>query len=478
MSGQSAWWGGAHRMHGADERNRLAIVLGAVRTVVGLKAVLRLQFSGATLRQVVREATLALEVHHGLTVGDEALEQSILSGAEPHLLTRPPASSVRLLDDACAESLARGDQPGGTRLILEGTHQILTGSIGFDNALDASLGTYGWRANIELNSLFGLGEEAYGIVSSGLNPRTMFGYEAPVTVFGGGLLVPFDQGRISFNPEATFTRTFLPATPGSPASLGRLHRLTLRENTTLVRTRKQLASIGLTFEQIDETNRLPGFATTLSHDRYLVLRSGGAWSGNDPGHNAYGLTFQLSQGLGDSGGISRAQMVQSTIGYSRAGASNGFTHLNLGASLNQVFGGTFNLALTARGQSSFGQALFRAEQFALEGADGASAYVGGVTTVDEGLVTRAEISRQLALGNPSLALSAAPYAFVAGGTGRIVQPTGAEPDHITAASFGAGLRVSLGKAGQAVTLEYAHGVSDFRAIRTTDRANFAVRLAF
>jgi len=439
--------------------------------------------TGGDLRIVVTDGFIeSIDVSHlPRSVRHPVLSRVRALKQQRHLRLQTIEQALMIASDTpglkLRSTLARGDQAGGTKLILEGTHDILTGSIGVDNALDPTLGTYGWRANVELNSLFGEGEETYGFVSSGLDPQKMFGASAPVTVFGGGVLMPFDQGRMSLNPEATFTRTFLPATPVSPQSLGRLHRLTLRANTTLLRTRQQQASIGLTVEQIDETNSFPEFATPLqSHDRYIALRLGGSWSNSNAQHTAYGFTFQLSQGLSDIGAITPAQAQASGVPYSRAGSSNGFAHLNLGASFSKALGGSFNLAITGRGQTSFDHALFRAEQFALEGTDGVSAYVGGVTTVDEGLVSRIEIARQIPFGNRAVVASGAPYVFVAGGIGRIVLPSAVEPDHIAAGSAGAGLRLFLGKAGHTLTAEYAHGFSDDRAIRTADRVNVTVRL--
>jgi hemolysin activation/secretion protein len=175
------------------------------------------------------------------------------------------------------------------------------------------------------------------------------------------------------------------------------------------------------------------------------------------------------------GAISYADALASGIGFSRQGARLGFTKLSGQARGNWELGKNIDLRLSAKAQTSFGNPLFRAEQFSMEGGDGVSAYVGGVTAVDEGLVARAELGGRLAPGKD---VSFAPYAFVAGGTGSIKRPTVLEPAHLKAAAFGAGARISLPKYRLFVGLEYAHGISDLTAIDKADRVNVSVTVRF
>ncbi len=62
------------------------------------------------LRGVVKQAARALEEHHGVTVGDEAVDEAVTAAGHHTIPYRPPGSSVRLLDDACAHAVARGDK--------------------------------------------------------------------------------------------------------------------------------------------------------------------------------------------------------------------------------------------------------------------------------------------------------------------------------------------------------------------------------
>ncbi len=62
------------------------------------------------VRKVTRNAARTLEAQHGLPISGEALEQAVQTACEPSMAYRPPASAVRLLDDACSYALAHGVQ--------------------------------------------------------------------------------------------------------------------------------------------------------------------------------------------------------------------------------------------------------------------------------------------------------------------------------------------------------------------------------
>ena len=162
---------------------------------------------------------------------------------------------------------------------------------------------------------------------------------------------------------------------------------------------------------------LPG--VTFSHDRYRVMRFGIAVSRDHPGVSSMSGSAQLSQGLGDFAAVSQGEALASGAPFTRAGSGTGFTHVNASARGDFVLGRSFDLALTASGQASFGQARFRAELFSLERGDGLSAYVGGITSVDERLVARAQVN------------------------GRLAVPTGPEQAHARFSAGNVGLGVSI-----------------------------------
>jgi ATP-dependent Clp protease ATP-binding subunit ClpC len=68
------------------------------------------ELAGNLLREVVKDAARALEAHHGVTVGDEAIDEAVTAAGHHTIAYRPPGSSVRLLDDACAHAVVRGER--------------------------------------------------------------------------------------------------------------------------------------------------------------------------------------------------------------------------------------------------------------------------------------------------------------------------------------------------------------------------------
>lgn len=439
---------------------------------------------GATLRIVVTDGFIESIDVAGLPkrVRDAVRARSADLVNRRHVTLRDIEQPLMIASDVpglmLRSTLIRGTRPGGTRLVLEGSHSALSGSIGFDNQFDPSLGRYSINAQLSLNSMFGLGEQIYGFAAGGYDLTRLLGQDAPARVLGGGLILPLGDGRFSLNPEFTSSRTRPEPAQGSPLSIGRLQRISLRASETLVRTRHVQSSAGLTLERIDESTTLPDFALILSHDQYLVLRFNAAWARVSDNGNSLGLSLQFSKGLGDAGAISPEQAIASGVPYSRQGSSPDF------ARLSAQFRGNWNLSrkleasLQAKGQLSFARPLFRAEQFSLEGPDALSAYIGGGTAVDEGLAVRAELATVFALGPGVSAVSITPYLFAAGGTGRIDAPTALEPGSITSASFGLGLRASLRKLGLSLGIEYAHGTGDLPLLSRIDRVNFTATQRF
>lgn len=377
-------------------------------------------------------------------------------------------------------TLMRGDQSGGSKLVLEGQHQWFGVNLAADNQLDASLGKWGVSARVAINSALGLGEQAYGFVATGYQLGELFKANPRERVLGGGIILPLGSGRITLNPEATFARTAPDALPGAPQTLGTLRRLTMRVSDSLLRTRRAQAGMNVAVEQVEEASTAPAFDVTISRDRFMVARIGGYYNGRSvSGAFSYGASVQLSQGLGDLGAISAAESASGGVPFSRLNAGTGFTHLNLSMNAAWAIGKRFGVSLSGRGQTSFGRALFRAEQVSLEGADGLSAYLGGRAVVDAGFVGRVEISNHamLASGAKALLPGVEPYIFGAFGTGRLEAPTVLEPGSVSAFNFGGGLRATLAER-LGVGVEYARGFSHARALDGVGRVNLTTTLRF
>lgn len=373
-----------------------------------------------------------------------------------------------------SSTLTRGTQAGATRLVLAGRQALVSGQIGADNGLASSLGTYGFNLQLSLNSALGVGEQIYGFAASGYNVSKLFGSNVPVRVLGGGVVVPIGEGRLTFNPEATFSRTQPSVTEGAPQSQGKLRRLTMRAGYTVFKTRSRTLTVNAVVEQLDETNGLPAFGVDISHDRFMATRVGATYSANLGDGRAIILNGQFSHGLGDLGALKQGELPIGTT-YSRQGASLDFSKFEAALHAKLPLSRDFQLTIVAKGQTSFGKALFRSEQTALEGNDALSAYVGGVTAVDEAVLGRAELGGTFSVAQIAVAL---PYIFAAAGVGRIDQPTILEPGSISAGSAGAGLRIAINGTGLSVSAEYAHGFSDYAPLHSVDRVNASISVRF
>lgn len=370
-------------------------------------------------------------------------------------------------------TLARGTSPGGSLLILDGTFKPLNASVGVGNTYDPSLGSVGVQAQFSLNSVLGWGELVYGFVATGYELPHLFDDRAKVRVLGGGAIFRLGDGRLTLNPEATVSRTRPDPATGAPATVGLLHRYSLRTSYVLAKTRSKSSRATLAVERIDVSNRATDFGIDLSHDRYVVARVGAnaSWLGARGGYT--GLSVQFSQGLGNFGARTLADVSADGVPFSRQGAGTGFSTLTVEAGAERPLASGAGVSVHLKGQTAFGQPTFRTEQFSLEGENALSAYVGGVTAVDEGVVGRVELSKRFQ-PEQGEALAAVPYAFAAVGWGRINSPTAAEPNTVGATSFGFGARATSGATGLTFSAEYAFGLSDLGRISHVDRINFTL----
>jgi hemolysin activation/secretion protein len=399
------------------------------------------------LRSTVSASLAPILRRHQLKLGD--IEQALLLAGDA------PGASLR-------SALAPGQEPGGTRLVIDGTFRRAGAIVGLRNDYAPQLGTYGVSAEFALNSPFGGGESLYGYVAGGHDISDFLNGNARVRVLGSGLLLRAAHGRVTFNPEITVSRTRPDPAPGAPQTIGLLNRYSLRASYALVRRRDHNAVLSLAAEANNVGNRAPDFGVDLSHDRYVALRAALSLTGS-PARPA-SLTLTFSQGLGRFG-----PPPSKLAPLSREGARADFSRLEASASMTWPAPGASTLTVSARAQSSFGQALLRTEQFSLEGEGAVSAYVGGVTAVDEGAVLRTELAISHAFG-PVLV---APYLAASGGAGRVAHPTSAEPASIRVGAIGAGLRAQLSKQ-ISLSAEYGFALSDFTPLDHVQRLSVSV----
>lgn len=295
-------------------------------------------------------------------------------------------------------TLARGKTLGGTLLVLEGTHRLVTATAAIDNRLPTSLGTWSYGTSVALNSTLGFGEQFYASAQSSGDPARMFDSTSPFRVLGAGAVFPLGTDGWILNPEYTNSRSQPLPVLGGLANIGQFERFALRTSYALVRTRTSTLSLNGAFEYINQSVALPLFSTDLNRDRYGVMRIGAAYEAGLPWWSAaLQASATFSQG---TGGRDSADALASGIPLSRQGAGPLFSKATFDAHVTQPLPNEFRMDFFGRAQTSFGNPLLVSEQFSLDGPLAVSAYPSGTLNVDEGGTLRAELSRSFALGTP------------------------------------------------------------------------------
>ena len=106
---------------------------------------------------------------------------------ERQLLLASNISGIRL-----SSSLTSGTQEGGTKLVIEAQHKVLSGGINFDNTQSKELGRQQGQARAVISSSLGLGETV-----------SLFGLSRPTFkgMAGTGIEVPIRAGGFYFCPS-------------------------------------------------------------------------------------------------------------------------------------------------------------------------------------------------------------------------------------------------------------------------------------
>lgn len=378
---------------------------------------------------------------------------------------------------ALRSTLMRGDSEGGTKLILDGAHRLVSASAGADDRLPASSGTWQLRGTLALNSALGLGEQVYGSAGLGANLEAAAQGRAPLAVYGGGLIVPVGVDGLTVNPEYTHSTTRTPEAPGVVGSFGTFERVAVRLRAPISLTRASSLYANASIEHVDQQISAPTFGVMLSHDRYAVARFG----------PDYATTLQWGAGIqagmtfsGGLGGRDVLDVASSGVPLSRLGASPDFTKVTANVHLAQPLPWGVRWDLIGSGQASFDKPMLRSEQISLDGADAVSAFASGTLTADQGATLRSELSRSFRLDAVRATLS--PYVFGAVGRGWLANATVVERSAFNAGSVGAGLRSAVDAVGvlpgASLGLEAARGFTDLPGTRLGWRANAIASVAY
>ena len=368
-------------------------------------------------------------------------------------------------------TLMRGTSDGGTRLVLTGEHDLVTGSLGVDNKLSALLGTWQLRGTVAVNSVLGLGEQVYGTVGLGADLRAALDGTTPLKVYGGGVIIPVGHEGITLNPEYTHSATQSPALPGTPASVGTFDRWALRLQDPVLWTRSSSLNVNVAVEYISQQVAAPAFGVNLNEDRYGVTRIGA-----DYATSLHGIGLQvggnLSLGLG---GRSEADALMSGIPLSRDGTEPNFQKITANARITQPLPADLRLDLIGASQYSFSKPMLRSEQFALDGSDAVSAFSAGTFSVDQGATLRAELLHPFAIRFEAATASISPYLFGSAGHGWFFNATSVEQSVVNAGALGIGARSSVQDTtsitGLSLGVELARKFSDVPGARGGWRGN-------
>ncbi|MCP3469110.1 hypothetical protein NLM33_02080 [Bradyrhizobium sp. CCGUVB1N3] len=378
---------------------------------------------------------------------------------------------------ALRSTLMRGDREGGTKLILDGEHRLVSASTGVDDRLPASVGTWQLRGTMAVNSALGLGDQVYGSVGLGANLEAAAQGRTPLAVYGGGAVIPVGVDGLTVNPEYTHSTTRTPQAQGVVGSLGTFERVAVRLRGPISLTRASSLYANVSLEHIDQQISAPDFDVMLSHDRYAVARAGADYATTLPWGAGLQAGMTFSGGLGGRGALDAAA---SGVPLSRLAASADFTKLSGSFHVIQPMPGSFRWDLIGAGQASFNKPMLRSEQLSLDGSDAISAFASGTLTADQGVTLRSELSRSFRFDTVNTTVS--PYVFGAAGRGWLANVTAVERPAFNAGSVGGGVRGVVDAVGvlpgSSLGLEAARGFTDLPGARLGWRANAVASMAY
>ena len=376
-------------------------------------------------------------------------------------------------------TLERGSREGGVRLLLEGGHDLVTGSIGIDDRLANSLGTWQLRGAVALNNALGAGEQVYATAGSAANLKSVAAGISPLTIYGGGAIVPTGVDGVTINPEYTHSTTRTTQTFGVPASLGTFERYALRLRAPISLTRKASLYANFSLEEVDQQIAAPDFGVPLNHDHYRAFRAGTDYATTLPWGTGMQLGAQMSMGLGGRNSFDAAT---SGIPLSRLGSGPDFAKLAASAHFSQPLPANLRVEVIAAGQFTGGKPMLRPEQITLDGNDAVSAFASGSFSADQGLTLRGEVSRPFAIGSGGFNATVSPYVFGAAGRGWLANATSVEQSVFDAGALGLGVRgtvqVAAGEPSPSLALEVGRGFTDLVGVKAGWRANMLASVTF
>lgn len=337
-----------------------------------------------------------------------------------------------------SSSLTAGSKEGGTKLVLEASHKLLSGGINFDNTQSKELGHQQGQARTVISSPLGLGEtiSLFGLARPTFKGMSGTGIEVPIRAGGVSISAPVGDDGLTAGVSYLESMT---RPGGNVSELGleaNMKSATATVSYPIVYQRNLAifarGSLGWT-DEIQQTN-VAGTDDDLSHDRITAARAGLSYNGC--GMGCLGLDAEISKGL-ELGSRSNSQVGSGTP-LSRSTATTNFTHFRLNTNYTVSPVENFIFMLNAGGQYTLND-LLNSEQTSITGEQRLSGFTSGAISGDEAWYVRGQVNRQYRL---SKNLSVSPYVYTAGGTAYLNQPTAAERTATSAKSVGFGLEIT------------------------------------
>lgn len=371
-------------------------------------------------------------------------------------------------------ALKAGLGPGTTRLVIEGKLTRTSGSLSWDNSLPGSLGGDMMLASITINNLAGRGERIQLVTGQSSKLPKVGLSQNPYSLFGASLNLPLGNSGVSLEAGYLRSRTLQTASESFLNSLGHFARFGTTLTTASIAGHDRALFLSLGVDTITQHQELPFFSYQLNRDHYTSLRLGAAgWRRFADGSYVAGELL-LSRSV-----AGRAVPAASEPPFSEPNARPGSSKLNGRFSWHVNLDAKTSLALTMRGQSSFGKPLFVPETLSLAAADGISAASPGSLITDSGITLRKELAREISLRLGTKTIAVSPYLFSAVAIGWNAK-TSSNPSNLDVQALGFGTRW-LHKAGSTqVRFAVEYGWCQCTAVNGagSSRINLSIGLGF
>lgn len=354
-----------------------------------------------------------------------------LKNLERQLLLASNTSGISL-----SSALSPGEKDGGTILVVEGTHKLLSGGLTFENSQNKELGRTQGQVSTSIHSPMGLGETftAFGLAKPSTKGLFGSGYDVPIRAGGVATSIPIGNDGLTFGASYTESMT----RPGEDVeSLGlEANMKAASVNISYpIEYRRDLAILSRFslnwIDEIQHTN-VSGLDEEISHDRITSLKAGIGF--NRCTSFCLSLDTEITKGL-RIGSRSKKDSNNGTP-LSRGAADVDFSHINASVNYKGIAFDNFQTSLRAGGQYSFSGSLLNSEQMGIAGESKLSGFASGAISGDEAWFVRAQMNRNI---NLSDSLFISPYLYAASGKAYLSDSTSAELSKTFANALGVGV---------------------------------------